>query len=153
MNKLRKYLPLMAAALVAGALLFFAGCEKENKQKEETHNPLCGTTWVEYGYSHYFIKHDSDYYKITESEYYKDTLCFFSDIEVLLKTTGGAKVLSNYQIIEDSLLSFSNIGGSHKSHYWKLLENNHLLIGKWMHQFDVSGSIMNIYLKKITYEQ
>ena len=31
MNKLRKYLPLMAAALLAGAMLLFAGCEKEKK--------------------------------------------------------------------------------------------------------------------------
>ena len=143
---------IAAAALIAGLLLLFTGCEKEKPQKEETHNPLCGTTWVEYGYSHYIIIHDSDYYKITESEYHKDTLCFLTDTEVLLKTTGGATVLSDYQIFEDSLLSFSHIGGSHKSHYWKLLENNHLLIGNWMHQFDISGSIMNIYLKKINHE-
>jgi hypothetical protein len=143
---------LTAAALLTGALLLFAGCEKEKKQKEETHNPLCGTTWVEYGYSHYTIIHDSDNYKITESEYYKDTLCFLTDIEVLLKTTGGATVLSNYQIIEDSLLYFSHIGGPRRLHYWRLLNNNHLLLGNWEHQFDITGSIVNIYLKRIDYE-
>lgn len=146
--KIKTILPATALILLTGLLLLFAGCEKEKPQKEETHNPLYGTTWVEYGYSHYIIIHDSDYYKITESEYHKDTLCFLTDTEVLLKTTGGATVLSDYQIFEDSLLSFSHIGGPRRLHYWRLLNNNHLLLCDWKHQFSISGSFENIYLKK-----
>ena len=35
MNKLRKYLPLMAAALLAGAMLLLVGCEKEKKKTSD----------------------------------------------------------------------------------------------------------------------
>lgn len=141
---------LTAAALITGALLLLAGCEKEKPQKEETHNPLCGTTWVEYGTKRHVFYDNYDTDTIIES-YNKDTFWFSTDNEVWFKTMGGLSVLSNYQLLEDTLILFSNIGGPNKPHNWKQLDNNHILIRDWMH-LDISGSIEHICLKRIDYE-
>ena len=135
-------------ALLAGALLLFAGCEKENKQKEETHNPLCGTAWVEYGYTLFFGEdtniHDS---------YYKDTFLFLTDNEMEFREADGAVYKSTYLIVNDSLLYISNnkIVGSTKKHYFKLIDDETLLIKGWCAR-DLTGEIFNIYLKKFNYE-
>ena len=135
-------------ALVAGALLFFAGCEKENKQKEETHNPLYGTTWVEYGF---VLSEEST--NIHDS-YYKDTFLFLTDNEMEFRVADGAVFISTYLIVEDSLLYISNdkIVYGIKRHYFKFIDEDTLLIKGWSSR-DITGSFYNIYLKKITYEQ
>ena len=141
---------LTAAALITGALLLLAGCEKEKPQKEETHNPLCGTTWVEYGYTSFFCEDEDT--NIHDS-YYKDTFLFLTDNEMEFRVADGAVFISTYLIVEDSLLYISNdkIVYGIKRHYFKFIDEDTLLIKGWSSR-DITGSFYNIYLKKIDYE-
>ena len=151
MKPFRTIFPLTAAALLTGALLLLAGCEKEKPQKEETHNPLCGTTWVEYGYTSFFCEDEDT--NIHDS-YHKDTFLFLTDNEMEFREADGAVFKSTYLIVNDSLLYISNnkIIGSTQKHYFKLIDDETLLIKGWWAR-DITGSFYNIYLKKNTYEQ
>ena len=148
MKPFRTIFPLTAAALLTGALLLLAGCEKEKPQKEETHNPLCGTTWVEYGFTSYFCEdtniHDS---------YYKDTFLFLTDNEMEYREVDGAVYKSTYFVVEDSLLYISNdkIVFGIKRHYFRFIDDDTLLIKFWSSR-DITGSFYNIYIKKFDYE-
>ena len=145
--KIKTILPATAFILLTGALLLAAGCEKP--QKEETHNPLYGTTWVEYGYNSYFCE-DTNIY----DSYDKDTFLFLTDNEMEFREADGAVFKSTYSIVEDSILYISNnkIVYGIKRHYFKFIDEDTLLIKGWSSR-DITGSFYNIYLKKITYEQ
>ena len=81
-----------AALLVAGAFLF-AWCEQVKAQKEETQNPVFGTTWVEYGF---VLSEEST--NIHDS-YHKDTILFLTDNEMEYREADGAIYKSTYLVV------------------------------------------------------
>ena len=151
MRNLIKTMPIVATAalLVAGAFLY-AGCEKEKPQKEETHNPLCGTTWVEYGYTSFFCEDEDT--NIHDS-YHKDTILFLTDNEMEYREADGAIYKSTYLVVEDSLLYISNdkIVCGIKRHNFKFIDEDNLLIKLWWSR-DITGTFYNVYFKKIKHE-
>ena len=140
-------IPLLSAALLTGALLLFAGCEKEKAQKEETHNPLYGTTWVEYG----FVLSEEN--TNIHDSYHKDTILFLTDNEMEYREADGAIYKSTYLVVEDSLLYISNdkIVCGIKRHNFKFIDEDNLLIKLWWSR-DITGTFYNVYFKKIKHE-
>jgi len=135
---------LTAAALLSGALLLFAGCEKEKTIK---HNPLCGTTWVKYGLMMHLYY--GDYEKDTIMEpYYKDTFNFLTDTEVLIR-----EKKYSYMIQSDTLIKFYNNNGKLiNSNIWKFIDEQTMMIKGWNNPFSITGQYNDILLKKIDYE-
>lgn len=138
---------IAAAALIAGLLLLFAGCEKEKPQKEETHNPLCGTTWVKYGLIEhiYYDNYETD--TIIEP-YYKDTFHFLTDTEVLIREEPYS-----YMILRDTLIKFYNKNGRMiNSNVWHFIDEHNIMIKGWINPFSIAWEHNDILLKKIDYE-
>jgi len=143
MKIFRTPLPLIAAALLTGALLLFAGCEKEKPQKEETHNPLCGTAWVKKGI---FI--DTT---ICEP-YYKDTFFFITDTMFLLKGENGPEKYWAYQLTDSLLRFYDETGRLRNSNVWFYIDEHHLVIRKWLNPLTIAWEHKDILLKKIDHE-
>lgn len=141
--KTSNIISLLSAALLTGALLLFAGCEKEKTIK---HNPLCGTTWVKYGLMMHL--YDGDYEKDTIMEpYYKDTFNFLTDTEVLIED----KTYS-YMIQKDTLIYFYNNNRLINRNVWYFIDKQHMMIKGWINPFSIAWEQNDILLKKIDYE-